>query len=441
MSRDVALLLEHLRTKTGEVELDVPAPQASGDAAAAARLAQARQAAIRRGDRVAYLYKLVDGRRTTGSNGAAHRPDLTTAVTETECSALIAAGAKWIGPAEHAPVARPYIERVRVRNFRCIQEVDFALTPLHALIGPNDSGKSTLLEALMTFSAGRADGQVTVFSGTRALTCFPDGMLGHRPDIPLRETLAQLTLDPASRSALQQSRVEPLHDDPVHPLAAPARALRLDPDAMREPTNLIAQGEPLEYSERGYGLAAVYDAFLSRRIGVFLEISRRFTALFPTARSIQLTNPSQTTKAIGVELRDGQSVGAVRLSEGMLYWLAFAALPYLQRTPFIVIEEPENGLHPSRISDVMQVLREISKTSQVIVATHHPLVINELQSDEVTIITRTPDRGTIATPLSRTKNFEQRSKVYALGELWLNYADGEFESDLVDESTIPSAAG
>src|SRR5262249_820210 len=125
--------------------------------------------------------------------------------------------------------------------------------------------------------------------------------------------------------------------------------------------------------------------------------------------------------------------------EGMLYWLAFAALPYLQPTPLILIEEPENGLHPSRIGDVMRVLREVSKTSQIVLATHHPLVINELQSDEVTILTLTPERGAIATTVSHTKNFEQRSKVYVLGELWLNYADGEFESDLVAESTIPAA--
>jgi predicted ATPase len=210
---------------------------------------------------------------------------------------------------------------------------------------------------------------------------------------------------------------------------------------MRKPTTLIQQGHPLEYGGRGEGLAAVYDALLSRRLPVFLEISKRFTELFPTARAIQLTNPSQTTKALAAELADGRSVGADRLSEGMLYWLAFAALPYLQPTPLILIEEPENGLHPSRIGDVMRVLRDVSRSSQIVLATHNPLVINELQADEVTLITRTPERGTIATPLSHTKNFEQRSKVYALGELWLNYADGEFESDLVAESTISSAAG
>lgn len=432
MSRDVALLLEHLRARTGEVELDVPAPQASGDAATAARLTRARQAAIRRGDRVAYLYKLVDGHRPPGSNGAVHRPDLTTSITETECRALIAAGAKWIGSPECAPGSQRYIERIRVRNFRCIQSVGFPLTPLHALIGPNDSGKSTLLEALRAISAGGSEekSELTAYSGERGLSRVGPNLFPHVSDV-----------DPSKAASSIAFQLPGSAKKPLVSLLSPVRFLRLDPDGMRQPTNLIPHGQSLEFGPRGEGLAAVYDALLSRRLPVFLEISKRFTELFPTARAIQLTNPSQTTKALGVELTDGRGITADRLSEGMLYWLAFAALPYLQPTPLILIEEPENGLHPSRIGDVMRVLREVSKTSQIILATHHPLVINELQSDEVTLITRTPEHGTIATPLSITKNFEQRAKVYALGELWLNYADGEFESDLVAESTIPSAAG
>src|SRR3979409_1091063 len=117
MTRDLALLLENTRHKTGEVELDLPAPQGSGDAAAAVRLARAREVAIRRGDRVAYLYKLLGGQRAAGSNGAEHRASLATAVTENECRALIAAGAKWIGPPEYMPASQRYIERVRVRDF------------------------------------------------------------------------------------------------------------------------------------------------------------------------------------------------------------------------------------------------------------------------------------------------------------------------------------
>jgi hypothetical protein len=89
----------------------------------------------------------------------------------------------------------------------------------------------------------------------------------------------------------------------------------------------------------------------------------------------------------------------------------------------------------------MSVLRDVSKRTQVIVATHSPLVVNELKPNEVTIVTRTAERGTICTPLVDTKNFLERSKVYALGELWLSYADGELERELVSPSTEAAKAG
>jgi ABC-type uncharacterized transport system ATPase subunit len=430
MSPDFELLMTHLRARTAEVEVGVPSAQGSADESVATRLARARLVAIRRGDRVAHLYKLVDGVRPD-ANGQVRGPDLEIGVTENECRTLIAAGAKWVGPKEYFPEPRPHVEELRVRNFRCVKETDFPLSPLHALIGPNDSGKSTLLDAITKFShGGHPDhtSEVTAYWSHHAITSSGHGLFVHRRDV----TLAQ------ARAGLHER--DPHIHQTLHKIVSGVRLLRLDPDAMRKPTNLIAHGSALEYDPRGYGLAAVYDALLSRRTNVFLEISKRFATLFPTARSIQLTNPSQTTKALGIELSDGRSVGAEGLSEGMLYWLAFAALPYLQHTPIILIEEPENGLHPSRIGEVMRVLRNISNVSQIIVATHHPLVINELQADEVTIITRTAERGTIATPLSQTKNFAQRSKVYALGELWLNYADGDLESDLVPEAPVPESA-
>ena len=47
-----------------------------------------------------------------------------------------------------ASVDSPFVEWVRVENYRCIKSVDLHLTRLHALIGPNDSGKSSLLRAI-----------------------------------------------------------------------------------------------------------------------------------------------------------------------------------------------------------------------------------------------------------------------------------------------------
>jgi hypothetical protein len=42
------------------------------------------------------------------------------------------------------------------------------------------------------------------------------------------------------------------------------------------------------------------------------------------------------------------------------------------------------------------------------------------------------EAGTHLSPIKETPHFEERSKVYALGELWLSYADGKSEAPLFD---------
>ena len=173
------------------------------------------------------------------------------------------------------------------------------------------------------------------------------------------------------------------------------------------------------------------------RIQTSSRRSEKLSQLFPSVRSISLINPTHQQKAMGVKLVDGTYVPAELMSEGLLYYLAFSALPHLDPTAILLIEEPENGLHPARIAEVMRVLREISKTTQILIATHSPLVINELQGDEVTVVTRTREHGTKATLLKDTPNFEERSKVYALGELWLSYANGQDEAPLLEGGPRP----
>ena len=44
------------------------------------------------------------------------------------------------------------IERFRIQNFKALRNVELRLTPIHTLIGPNDSGKTSILEALAALS-------------------------------------------------------------------------------------------------------------------------------------------------------------------------------------------------------------------------------------------------------------------------------------------------
>jgi predicted ATPase len=201
---------------------------------------------------------------------------------------------------------------------------------------------------------------------------------------------------------------------------------------------LIPETEPIVLDRHGHGLAAAYDAILSRDQEAFAEIRKRVVSLFPTVKGLQLYNPSSGGKALRIELTNKTLVDAEYMSEGLLFFLAFAALPYLQPTSILLVEEPENGLHPARIQQVMSLLRELSKTTQVILSTHSPLVVNELRGHEVSVLTReSVVEGTQVKLLKDTPRFEERSQVYSLGELWVSYANGNDEGPLLSGGARP----
>lgn len=277
---------------------------------------------------------------------------------------------------------RAYVEWVRIEKFRCIRSVDLHLTPLHALIGPNDGGKSSLLRAM----------QVTKASGLPVATFWTSngGLLRPGGVVPARYPSLERADDPSfSGNAVLQATALAL--------------LRLDPDELRAPSELFAARRPMWFrSERGSGLAAIYEGLVSRDIPAFLAISKRFTELFPSVRTLRMANPDQNHKAFGLTLTDGTEVGPEAMSEGMLYWLAFAVIEHLNPMGMIMIEAPEHGLHPSRIPEVMRMLRAVAQRAQVVLATHSPLIIDELKPEEVTIVTRTAEAGTICTPMTKT---------------------------------------
>jgi len=369
---------------------------------------------------------------------------------------------------------RPYLQDLRVRNYGCIQDASLTLSPLHALIGPNDSGKTTILRAIKTvafvLSFRPMDREALLYSTLMRNCESADSVFfgSTSPSARERATVGISPLDlgismPRSKASLEITFLRKAGGDckyrtfwidgsappgwlpghwrsrgslhtmaEINEILRNCTLLRLGPDALRTPHKLLQDGVPITFQdERGLGLPAIYDAIQNRDIDAFLALNAELVRLFPDIKSIRLTNPTNDTKSVGVNLVDGTFVPSESMSEGMLYYLAFAALRYIDQPAILLIEEPENGLHPARIVEVMRVLRELSKTTQIILATHSPLVVNELEPHEVSVITRNRDTGTRATLMKDTANFEERSKVYALGELWLSYANGMDEAPLI----------
>jgi predicted ATPase len=344
------------------------------------------------------------------------------------------------------------LESLQIENYGCIRDAKIALTALHAFIGPNDTGKSTILRAAATL--GQAIGprslRAELLDALRA-----NHSLGETRITGISAVgFAAVTTDRGSVFVSAGSsteapwidvsggpqglgRVFPRNLPYVAPVTG-ARTLRLDPDALRQQASLLPDSQPLEFAnDRGLGLPAVYDALVNRNLDRYLEISASVRNLFPFVKAVRMQNINTGTKAIAIELNDGQLVPASLVSEGLLYYLAFAVLPDMAPSALILIDEPENGLHPARLAEVMKVLREVSKSRQVLLATHSPLVVNELGPEEVSIVKRTAAEGTTTTLIKDTPNFAERAKVYALGELWVSYANGTDEAALLHGGARP----
>lgn len=88
----------------------------------------------------------------------------------------------------------------------------------------------------------------------------------------------------------------------------------------------------------------------------------------------------------------GFEVTSSGLSEGTLRILALTLLAYIEDAPrLLVVEEPENSIHPQAIESVMQSLRSLYD-SQVWVSTHSPVVLASTKLSEL-LITRLERSG------------------------------------------------
>jgi predicted ATPase len=348
------------------------------------------------------------------------------------------------------------ITQLAIDNYGCIRKATFALTPLHAFIGPNDSGKSTILRALRTIALcvedqpGREVEQEfrTLWGGRSkiSITCSDQATYRVEQDdrnpkqISIAYFLNAVSLQFGRSwenhcflglSDLQ--RVSSAWERLAH-----ATMVRFDPNALRKPAQQILASEPVRlFDEMGAGLASVYQAINSRDVDAFVRIRDRVRDFFPTVQNVLVPTVENNQVVLQARLTDNTVVPAEAMSEGLLYFLGFMALQYLGESRLFLVEEPENGLHPMRIADVMAILREISKTSQVVIATHSPLVVNELTGDEVSVVTRDPATGTTARLLKDVPDFEDKSKIYQPGELWLSYADGKMETPLLEGKPRP----
>jgi predicted ATPase len=381
------------------------------------------------------------------------------------------------------------IKRFQVQNYKALRDVTLDLTPIHVLIGPNDTGKTSILEALAALCRSVDHHLHDAFTGTwegHQLVWHGRGDLS----IKLTATIESLlqthsrtfsysmacSFLPEGRHAkienesidfLQRSEFEGkgLNRSHVHRVVIEGCGA---PEKVKELTALVFDSlrgvETFRWDARflalpvapdakrrfrmepsGFGLALFLDDILGFDRDLFIRLEQRFREVFPHVKSIKLIpepafkspvdDPDQIPmlhksdgKGIYFEFENGgELVPARQVSDGVLLVLAYLAVLHLPEPPrLLLVEEPENGIHPKRLKEVVSILRSLiadQSQTQVLLTTHSPYVVDLFKPEEVTLCKKEPDGSVSVRRLSESKSVQEQLDVFTLGEIWTAEGD------------------
>ncbi|MFH1922173.1 MAG: ATP-binding protein [Planctomycetota bacterium] len=118
------------------------------------------------------------------------------------------------------------------------------------------------------------------------------------------------------------------------------------------------------------------------------------TALPDLVRVTTIERPEDRHRHLSLEYRDGLTVPSWMVSDGTLRLLALTLPAYfLDFQSVLLVEEPENGLHPLAIETVYQSLSSVYD-GQVLLVTHCPLLVAVAKPSEVLCFSRDSEGAT-----------------------------------------------
>src|SRR5262245_2367379 len=262
------------------------------------------------------------------------------------------------------------IRNVHIKNYRSLRDVELKLEPLTVLVGANASGKSNFL---------------------RAIACKCEGVADIWARDPAQTLRVELRRDDGKFLAWQ------LHEGSVPQYAPPfvCQLLHLDLTKLRDHNTLSAQ-HSLEPS--GQGLANVM-ATLPRKARD--AIAQQFCALVPMFEDVDTRPSSGGNHRVVFQDRWQPATWyePTQVSDGSIMLLAFLLLQHQVPAPDMIgIEEPERGLHPYLMGELVKVLRSLAtgkfgKPIQVVLATHSAELLDFVDPKEVRFFSRSKDTG------------------------------------------------
>ena len=374
----------------------------------------------------------------------------------------------WVAAARHDP----FIERIRIRGFRSLADLEFRPRPgASVLIGPNGSGKSNFVQFFNMLSwmlrsrrlaefvsiQGGADDQLYSGNDTtprldaeiaiRTVTGRNDYRFGlayaHPDKLIFTEEAFRYARDDRGGDAewthlgsghREAQIVEAGQSDGA------SRAAGAHATTARTITYLLRNCAAYQFHNTGAtsnfkktwdaedhaymrtdggNLPAILHRLEHKDVRRYEFICRQIRRVLPGFDSFQIEVQHQK---VALRWRSGHSdktYGAHLTSDGSLRFFALTTLlnlPVEMLPGVLLLDEPELGLHPKAIALVGDMIRALAGSRQVIVATQSPLLVDAFGLGEVFVLGIEGGRTKLHIP--PPEQLQTWLDEFSVGELW-----------------------
>ncbi len=299
------------------------------------------------------------------------------------------------------------------------------LSPFNLVIGPNGSGKTSLIEAVLRL---------------RTLSALPpsERPFAQRHEGPEIEfTFAPPWADLTAKLGCESDLIcDTLRREPPAAAGWPAlcrelttiRGYALDHAAMAQASR---QGEGRHLAADGSNLAAVLAQLQARVPAAFAELTAEITRLMPEFQALEIKAWPDERVEFGLHLAEAGVVPAAELSQGTLALVAVLALAFDPEPPRILcIEEVDRGIHPRMLREIRDTLYRLShprvpgpraRTVQIITTTHSPYFIDLFRDHpEEVIVSQKHGRAAKFERLIDRPDLPELLREGSLGDMWFS---------------------
>ena len=326
------------------------------------------------------------------------------------------------------------IESIEFKNFKALCDTTLPLSPCTILVGPNGSGKTTVLQAL---EAVKAPGGLH-HDGIITARLRDDPKANPEVRLDFGPPMGRLHLDRGWRrdggkfghvtqdtsSSETGSPSDPTRQR-VEDWVARIRVYSLNADAIAAPVELTRD---MELAPDGAGLAGVLTRLQDRERERFDTLNDELARWLPEFDQILFDVDAKRKRVFLLRTREGRhAIPAAHLSQGTLLALTILTLAYLPDPPsLIALEEPDRGIHPYLLRHVQDAIYRLSNPEscgerrdpvQVIATTHSPYFI-DLFKDH-------PEEIVVANKVGADVQFRRLTDVPHFGEMLGDASLGE----------------